>query len=319
MKIENIVVATDLSLASDASLALAVSFGRIFGARITVINVEEEGTFDLPESPRLDRALREARQGRRAALAEYQEMLEEAGLEFKIRAEVGQPVERILKTLAGTGADLLIVGRRGVRRLPGQRLGKTTRRLLRRIKVPTIVVPGKNREADSAPVFPRLRGGLFLAPTKLSPHCNMALRATCSLAERFNGTVESLHVLRLPALLGITDADWPSILPDDTFSSMDHTLADNLAEIVGADWAAMCKPISTIGTSVAETVAEVIADEGAALCVVPSRGRPDISFGVLGSTTLNILRLSPVPVLVLPVEYLELNHARDEDLKALEE
>ena len=183
--------------------------------------------------------------------------------------------------------------------------------------MPTIVVPGKNRETDSAPVFPRLRRGLFLAPTKLSPHCNMALRATCSLAERFNGTVESLHVLRLPALLGITDADWPSILPDDTLSSMDHTMADNLIEVVGKAWAALCKPVSTIGTSVAETVAEAIAAEGAALCVVPSRGRQDRSFGVLGSTALDILRISPVPVLVLPVEYLELNHARGEELKAL--
>lgn len=317
MNIKHIVVATDLSKASDPAVALAVSFGRTLGASITVVNVDEVSAFDLPEGPQLERTLKEIKERRRAGLEAYREKLEKAGLEVKVRTVVGQPVEKILNTVAGTGADLLIVGRRGVRRLLGQRLGKNTRRLLRRTKVPMLVVPVP--EPDEPPRPHRVRQRPIIASTKLTPYCRMALRAACLLAVRFNARVEYLHVLRLPSSFAIPRAEWPAMFPGDTSASIAHTLDKDLEEVVGGDLAAVCSPTTTIGTSVAESVAEVAEQSSAGLIVLPARTRRSATFGALGSTTGDILRTSPVPVLVLPVEYLELNHARKTDLEALED
>ena len=166
VKIKKILYATDLSENARLAFAYAVSLTDLYGAGLTLLHV-------LPEIPELldknvigyisaerweeikAQNVQEAREtligksrGRRAVKEVLRQFCKDTGADQKCADFVpddivvvrGHPVEQILKTAADKHCDLIVMGSHGYGALEDAMLGGTARRVLRRAKVPVLLV-----------------------------------------------------------------------------------------------------------------------------------------------------------------------------------
>lgn len=138
--------------------------------------------------------LEEAEQMQTQAAAEVAEVMERegfAGARVRVELVEDEEIERGLsEACVRLGVDALIVGRRARRdEDPIVRLGEVTRRLLRRLPVPLVVVPPDFGDPDD----PGLGQGPVIVGVDLSEHCVPALRFAAEIAARLDRELVLAH------------------------------------------------------------------------------------------------------------------------------
>jgi nucleotide-binding universal stress UspA family protein len=315
MMLKNILVATDMSEPARSVYRWAAAAARHLGGRITLLNVDETSQFEWPSrslqgSHRLKQLIGELAQRRQAELGAIRVRLEDQGLHVRVKTVVGRASDRILDHASFNEVDLLVLGRRGARITERFTLGSTTKRVLRRVRVPTLVVPG-----SLPPDVKPFDGRRIIAATAFSGACLMALDATLELAEALSAEVDYVHVVRLPVPFSVKPAQWPDIVGGETREQLEHMHLRDLSEQLGRERAARCRPYTTIGVSISGSLRDLALETGADLIALPSHSSGKKNPPRFGSTTENVVRRSTVPVLVYPVRYLEerFGMVRDED------
>jgi nucleotide-binding universal stress UspA family protein len=201
--------------------------------------------------------------------------------------EADSPEAGILQALEGTQSDALVIGRRS-RREGHQlvRLGRTARRLLRRLPKPVVVVP-PDLEAGAIG-----RGPILLA-TDLGSATLVAARFAAALAKELSSTVTVLHVdmafESIPTFWGE-----PAVVP--TRSRRIPADVDDWAREAG---------LAGVATRLAEgpTVEGVLQfarSEDASMIVCGSRRLDLVDRIFMSSTGTDLARLADRPVLVVP-------------------
>lgn len=307
MRFDNILVATDLSLSAEPVYVWAAAWARRFNSRVTLINVDETSEFDWPArslqvSTRLKEILADLFQKRREQLELIRNRFEDENIPTTVKVVVGRASKRIVEHTRSHDVDIVIMGKRGTRH---QRfnLGGTTRRVFRRVRVPTLVVPrGGETESESAEPF---SGRRIISATAFSAACMMALDASLELAEALEARVDYVHVIKLPVPFTIAPTEWSEIVPAETRDELEHRFAKDLADQIGKQRADRCTPYTTIGVSVSESLRDLALETRADLIAIPSHSRGNDHPPRFGSTTESIVKRSVVPVLVFPVRYLE--------------
>jgi nucleotide-binding universal stress UspA family protein len=204
----------DFSEASRSALGYAAAIADHFGARLTILAVDDPLLSDVV-----------AATGRHLSLAD--ETLDElqrftsgtlerhrsgAGT-VEVKVVVGKAAPEILRQASETGADLIVMGsqgRTGVRRLF---FGSTTERVLRETTVPVLVTPDDRERVGSVSEI----GGLIhriVTPIDLSAASTHQLSVASGLAQAFSvplilaHVVEPLHVpARVRAAIPGLDAE----------------------------------------------------------------------------------------------------------------
>lgn len=163
VKVDKILYATDLSDNARLAFAYAVSLANLYQAGLTILHV-------VTEDPDLDekvigyisadvweqikqRHFQEARQvligKQRDKLAikdildKFCEAAQQSGPAFQtdeVLVQRGNPVEQILKIAENKSCDLIVMGSHGYGTLKDAMMGGTARRVLRRAKVPVLLV-----------------------------------------------------------------------------------------------------------------------------------------------------------------------------------
>lgn len=148
---DKILVPTDFSKASEAGLEAAVSLAKELGASIVLMHAYQVPVYAYPSAP----------------LAPLDELslqiqtIATASLERSARAYrgvvpittalyVGAPWEQILEAAREHGADLIVVGSRGLRGLPRALLGSTAERVVRHASVAVLTVHERPDEKNTA-------------------------------------------------------------------------------------------------------------------------------------------------------------------------
>ena len=164
--VKKILYATDLSENARYAFAYAVSLADLYKAAITIIHV-------LPEVPELldqsvigyisaerweeikSQQMNEAKEaliGKRREHLAIKEALHQFSEDVKqqqegagfatdeILVERGNPVEQIIKNAEELNCDLIVMGTHGQGTLADVMLGSTARRVIRRVKMPVLVV-----------------------------------------------------------------------------------------------------------------------------------------------------------------------------------
>ena len=139
MGFQNIVVGYDSSPYAKAALLRAVELAQAFGGAVTLVHAFDAERFSAADY-RL--TLRE-KQGE--AMQNALEDLQAAGrtvanLKVDTILDTGHPAEVLVKAAETKGADLIVVGSRGLRALGRIMLGSTSDRVLHLAKVPVLVV-----------------------------------------------------------------------------------------------------------------------------------------------------------------------------------
>lgn len=149
---KRILIATDGSPGATNALRAGLELARDTGASVLVVAAR----YALPAWGDTYYA---------AALAaerdELQSVLEEAlarAAEYRVAAEAelltGEPVDEILRSADERGAELVVVGSRGLGRIRSTLLGSVSRELVARAHVPVLVVPAHAPVPAAAPARP---------------------------------------------------------------------------------------------------------------------------------------------------------------------
>ena len=144
----------------------------------------------------------------------------------------------------------------------------------------------------------------ILVPVDFSAHSDRALRYATTLADRFNATVEVLHVVEDPFVSGA----WS---PEAVAPNIPELLADLVAaargkldELKAATIRRGVRLETTVLTTVltgkpADSIADYARTERFDLIVMGTHGRTGLSHALLGSVAERVVRKAPCPVLTV--------------------
>jgi universal stress protein A len=146
MQIQTILVPVDFSEHASAALDYSVELAKEFGATLHLlhcypINVGGVSPYGLVVPPNLDRDLRDAASRR---LGEWAQKVDAAGVAVQQRITPMFPSEAIANLAEEIGADLIVMGTRGLSGLKHVVLGSVAERTIRIAPCPvlTIKTPG---------------------------------------------------------------------------------------------------------------------------------------------------------------------------------
>lgn len=206
----------------------------------------------------------------------------------------GTPYERIVQFADEQNIDLIVMpthGRRGVDRLV---TGSVTERVLRLSRAAVVAVPA-GTEASG------LGGGPLLFATDYSDASDLALTDALSIARARDVPIVLLHVVAL-APVGEYGQGWRfPVLPADVeqaeVAAAEVELEHRSRRVQTAGLRVQTRMVR--GTSPAVEIAAAAAEAQASLLAVASHGHSGVTRALLGSTCEKLVRISPVPVLVV--------------------
>ena len=140
----NILVAVDISDATQKVLAVSKYFADATDARVRVLHVAEAEPdfvgYDAGPDVVRDQVASEYREEHRS-VQEYAEQLRDAGIDAKALLIKGPLVATILQQAKRFDADLLIVGSHGFGAIYDLLVGSASRGILKDTEIPVLVVP----------------------------------------------------------------------------------------------------------------------------------------------------------------------------------
>jgi nucleotide-binding universal stress UspA family protein len=137
----------------------------------------------------------------------------------------------------------------------------------------------------------------ILVPVDGSATSDKALAAALRLARESDGRIKLLHTVDEMAYMG--GYEYAGDLAEYARENGKKVLAAGLAASAAAGVQAESELVDTIGQRLGDTVAQQARQWPADLVVVGTHGRRGIGRVLLGSGAEQIIRLAPVPVLVI--------------------
>jgi len=303
----SILCATDLTSAGPRTVDLAIAAAKAFGVRIDLVHVLDDADSWWPESPELQAAAEAAKADStryeavlEAELQKEQDRCTASGVECDAFVVRGRPW-RIIPELAGERGSFMIIigpyGSSGPRSVEGRGatelvLGSTAQRVIRAADRPVFIATG------AAPIPDALEGTKWFVGTDFSASALAAVAWAKRAAARVHG---ELHVANVVIPAGgeekpDEERTWRQVLRDQSKLEAgkklatyveEHAPGAQLHQVVSADYAshAMC---------------EAADEAGADVIVVGTHRQGVLGRLLLGSTASRCLRISPIPVLMVP-------------------
>jgi len=311
-----ILAPVDVSEGSEAALRWAVDLAQRTGAELHVLHVEpgsaSGGETSADASPAGGRSLRAPDRDRSGDdLAALIDRVPTGEVLVTGARAHGRPSREVLDYAEREGADLVVMGTRGRRGLRRLLLGSVAGEVLRRARVPVLVVP------ETAPLGP-VR--LVLAPTDFSDAARQTLPVAAGLAALHGADLELVHALEpvravrvtIPAaaIPGLSDGARCQLRAMAGDPALAAALGSGRAAGVAHDEGGVlvaARPTTKIGHHLVEgyapeAIVGVARSRGADAVVMARRGLSGVERLLLGSVTERVCQLGPCPVLVVPPE-----------------
>ncbi len=300
MKLTHILVASDLSAASELAIPHAMALGRAYGARVTLLHIDPD--FPSVAAPNSSEVHADRVPELRRTLGPSLAALRSHGLHADLTLRRGDAKGSILA--ASADASLIIVTKHG-EHATGLIVGSTASWLVQRTAIPVFVVHGPVLGPIETGPEPPSYDNITVA-VDFSDHSIRALEAAIDMAAVVGATVQAVHVVKAsgcePDLSGDKVA-WPEV-PWKARESVDEAHAA-LDALVGDG----CEvEVRTRVLAVADAASGIVGaalDAGSGLIFLPTHGKGWLGTALLGNTTEGVMRLSPLPVLVAPRDWLE--------------
>ena len=210
------------------------------------------------------------------------------------RLSVGEASSWILEAAARESADLIVMGTRGLGGVQKMMLGSTAERVVRRTRIPVLMVPDDGTPAPNDPLAALER---IVAATDFGPTCSDALHWATAFARDLPAALVIAHVVN-PVHV---PSQWRRLVDDVDEHRLDEARRrlERIARGI-ADEVDDCAHVTTLGRP-AEGIAALARQQKAGLIVM---GLATTASAVArpGSVAYGVLRIAHVPVLVIPPE-----------------
>ena len=275
----------DFSEASRAALREALRVARQFNAELHVLFVADPllavAATDDGAPSMLEGDLRDFV----AATANVDEAVQP-----RLHIAAGRAAEEIIRVAAREHIDAIVMGAYGGAGVRTAFFGSTTARVLRRTRLPLLVVPASadpDRGRDLAGL------GSILVLTDFGGAAGCAAGAAASLAAKVGARLTLVHVL-------------PPVSAPPSWTSPAAAVMDSCATEAHRRMPGAMAPLETFGPvesvirqgNIAATVAELARAHHVGLIVIGLDAEPDGARP--GSTAYGVIAAAPVPVLVIP-------------------
>lgn len=185
----------DFSDASRAALFYAAAIADHFGARLTVLTVDDPFLAEVAATTgRLPSLGSESERELRKLVSETLPPASQGAKLIELRVEVGKPAAQILQAARDTGAELIVMGSRGRSGMRKMFFGSTTERVLRETTIPVLVTPPDHSRLPSLENATR-RIHRILAPVDLTPGSPRQVRIAAGLASALSVPLILGHVI----------------------------------------------------------------------------------------------------------------------------
>jgi len=293
--IQQILCAVDLSGASADAAAQAIALARWCHARITALHVCEPVFAPVPGLPPPDERIGD--QERAVATECVAALFARAAADdlVDVLVDTGSPATCILHRADALAADVIVMATHGASGFQHLLLGSVTEKVLRRARCGVLTVPPLARSPLPRP-FTRI-----LCPVDFSDPSLFALEAAASLARASSAGLTLVHVVEWP---------WhepPAPSPDDVpqpqaaalaeFRRYVEATASTRLETLAADLALDPSPVVSIAHGKPYVEILRVAADTADLIVIGVHGRNVVDMTLFGSTTNQLVRRAPCPVL----------------------
>jgi nucleotide-binding universal stress UspA family protein len=285
--ITRILCPVDLSDISARALSYAVTLAAQHQARVYVLEVVQTMLPPAAGGPQLFAMPAHLERVERHDLAAFVQPAAAVGVLADVRLREGDTVRQILHEAESIDADLIVLGTHGRSGFERLTLGSVAEKVLRRAARPVLAVPPGDRHPPDRPFR------LIVCPTDFSEASTTAAGYARFIAS--GSTAE---------LLFMTAVEWPfgDTRGTDAVSELRRSLEaearDQLAALAGG--APRTRTVVTTGKPSREIV-ELASRQAADLIVMGVTGRGAVDLAVLGSTTQQVLRTAPCPVLTVPM------------------
>ncbi|HEY8868374.1 MAG TPA: universal stress protein [Candidatus Limnocylindrales bacterium] len=148
-RVRKILLATDLSAASEAATTTAMDLAAGLKAELLAVSVIDPGTLRLPGGhfgSRVD----QVRSVRETAAQTLVARGRSAGVDVSFLIWEGEPAESIVEAALAEGADLIVVGSHGRGMVGRFLIGSVSDQVVRNAAVPVLVVRGRERLAEGS-------------------------------------------------------------------------------------------------------------------------------------------------------------------------
>ncbi len=296
-KRNSLLVAVDFSKPSKAALEAAGRFARDLGADVVLLHASERAPPPVPFARVKEEKVTAGRLAASDAArlsSEWAEQLRADGLRVQTENPLGPPVREILHAAKHHGCRAIVVGTTGRTGVKGWLVGSVAREVVRRSRVPVLVVPTRMGKPQASPAK------VVLVAVDFSAGSGPAYDAGLRLAHDLKARVHLLHVVDLT--LSTAPLPYSGITFTPAMLAMDEErAATKLSELASA--ARTLKVGVTPSVGVGHPASVILAEArqaGAALIVVGTHGKSASRRFFLGSVAESIVQLADRPVLVVP-------------------
>jgi nucleotide-binding universal stress UspA family protein len=227
---------------------------------------------------------------------ELSRVLEAAGAwsdDVTLAAEAGDPFRTILDRSVAIGADLIVMGTHGRSGFERAMVGSVAEKVLRKAPCPVLMVP-----PDVTATMPdHVRFRHVLSPMDFSPAALQAFGFALDLAGQADGSVTVLHVVEwLPeeeprALAHFNVPEFRGHLIEDARRRVQTLIAEEPR-------AALARDKVVVGRAHRE-ILRIASESPTDLIVMGAQGRGGFGLTLFGSTTQEVVRAAPCPVLTV--------------------
>ena len=223
-------------------------------------------------------------------LAAQARRLERAGLRVRYEVWHGDPSQTIINAAVLGRVTLIAMTTHGWRGLDRLRFGSVAEAVVRKARVPVLLLRGPLR-------WPADRPPRILVPLDGSKQSVAILALITRLRHPLQPVVELCHVLETPTPIASPDL-WPSVpaLPDPEAAT--HYLERVATRLARGGFGVERVVLEGLP---APTIAKRIADSGVDLVAMTTHGRSGIARFLMGSVAEEVLRTADVPVLLWKV------------------
>jgi nucleotide-binding universal stress UspA family protein len=280
-KYRKILVAIDSSESSRNALQQAFKLANEEKCWITVTSVVPpyEGEIEILGVKDIKAALRKPCDD---ALSEVEKIAKSEGMLVKTVCEEGEIHERIVDLAEAENCDVIVMGRRGLRRIERALIGSVTARVIGHTQRDVLVVP-----KDSVLGWKKI-----VLATDGSKYSASATERAISFAKSYGGELRVVSVVDVPSEFY---AEAPQAVEDLVKKAKGF-----VADIKKQAEAAGVKAETFVGESEAyEAITSLAKEQHADMIIIGSHGRTGLRRLLMGSVAEMVIGHAPCPVLVV--------------------
>jgi nucleotide-binding universal stress UspA family protein len=296
IEIERILCPTDFSEFSDWALTLALPLARWYRSEISVMHVVPRVLMHPEYFPYMQEPVLPSPDVRKQALGELDRFVEkarESGIGTEVFLEEGDSVEEVLRKADRLPADLIIMGTHGRRGFERLVLGSVAEKVLRKSPCPVLTVSSRPERIGEEVFFKKI-----VCPVDFGTASVKALEFALSLAQEAEAQLTLLHVVE--SMFDHSSEKKTIRSTKDLRRRLEEEALERLTKAVpeqALDWC-RCEEVVTYGRPYQQILKWGEAND-VDLIVMGVHGRGAVDLMIFGSTTHQVVRQAPCPVLTI--------------------